>query len=87
MKADFDLPYQVAGQVRQLLAERANAEAYGNTGRMAAVDTQLAQLGYCPPPEEPQAVDTPPVGGAPAPRLGQTYSDPRGRRGPRRSTT
>lgn len=39
---------QVAAQVRQLLAERENAVAYENTGRVAAVDKQLAELGYVP---------------------------------------
>lgn len=38
--------YQVAGQLRQLLAERENAEAYGMTTRIEAVDKQLAELGY-----------------------------------------
>jgi hypothetical protein len=38
--------YQRAGQVRQLLAERVNARAYGMTERLAAIDKQLAELGY-----------------------------------------
>lgn len=37
---------QAAGQLRQLLAERENAEAYGQTTRLEAVDKQLAELGY-----------------------------------------
>lgn len=41
-----ELAYQQAGQVRQLLNERANAVAYGQTTRMEAVDKQLAALGY-----------------------------------------
>jgi hypothetical protein len=41
-----ELPYQQAPQVRQLLAERENAKAYGQTTRVEAVDKQLAELGY-----------------------------------------
>ena len=41
-----DLPYQVQPQVKQLLAERANADALGLTDRVAAADKQLAALGY-----------------------------------------
>jgi hypothetical protein len=38
--------YQQAGQVRQLLAERRNMVAYGNTERVAGIDSALAALGY-----------------------------------------
>lgn len=41
-----ELPYQQANQVRQLLSERANADAYGQATRVEAVDKQLAELGY-----------------------------------------
>ena len=40
-----DTPYQVQPQIDQLMQERANAEAYGQTDRVAAVDKQLASLG------------------------------------------
>ena len=40
-----ETPYQVGPQVAQLQAERANAEAYGNETRLAAIDRQLADLG------------------------------------------
>jgi len=43
--ADDDLPYQLAPQIEQLRQERVNAEAYGQTERLAAVDKQLAELG------------------------------------------
>jgi hypothetical protein len=39
------VPYQQAGAVRQLLAERANAVTYGQATRVEAVDKQLAELG------------------------------------------
>lgn len=39
---------QVAAQIRQLVAERENAVVYGNETRIAAVDKQLAGLGYKP---------------------------------------
>ena len=38
----------VAAQVRQLLAERENAEAYGQTSRLEAIDKQLQGLGVKP---------------------------------------
>jgi hypothetical protein len=41
-----ELPYQQVPQVRRLLAERENAEAYGQTARVEGVDKQLAALGY-----------------------------------------
>lgn len=37
---------QASPQLAQLLAERENAEAYGQTTRLEAVDKQLAELGY-----------------------------------------
>jgi hypothetical protein len=43
--SDEGTPYQQAAQVEQLQAERANAEAYGQTDRVAAVDKQLKELG------------------------------------------
>lgn len=43
--AEGDLPYQQVPQVEQLRQERANAQAYGQTDRVAAVDKQLATLG------------------------------------------
>lgn len=38
--------YQRAGQVRQLLGERANLVAYGNTDRVEAIDEALRAAGY-----------------------------------------
>jgi hypothetical protein len=52
-----DLPHQQSNQVRQLLAERANADAYGQTTRLAAVDKQLAELGYTSPKQAEKAAD------------------------------
>lgn len=52
-----DLPYQQAAQVRQLLAERENAEAYGQTERLAAVDKQLKGLGYKRPAQAEKATE------------------------------
>jgi hypothetical protein len=40
------VPYQQAGLVRQLLAERANALAYGNKDRVTGIDSSLDALGY-----------------------------------------
>ena len=40
-----DVPYQRQPQVDQLEAERANAVAYGNEPRVAAIDKQLAGHG------------------------------------------
>jgi len=40
-----ETPYQIAPQVAALKQERANAEAYGQDDRVAAVDKQLAALG------------------------------------------
>lgn len=37
--------YQQAGQVEQLQNERANAVAYGQDGRVAAIDKQLEGFG------------------------------------------
>lgn len=39
------VPYQVQPQIDQLTQERANAVAYGQKDRVAAVDKQLASLG------------------------------------------
>lgn len=56
-----DVDYLHAGQVRQLLAERVNAEAYGMTGRIAEIDKQLAEFGYVAPEKVTKvARDTPP---------------------------
>lgn len=46
--------------IRQLLAERTNAVTYGNTNRVAAVDKQLAELGYPTSGEPPQVSRTSP---------------------------
>jgi hypothetical protein len=43
-----DIAYQNAAQVRQLQAERENAEAYGLTTRLEAIDKQLKELGVKP---------------------------------------
>lgn len=40
-----EIPYQIQPQIDQLMQERANAEAYGQEDRVAAVDKQLASLG------------------------------------------
>lgn len=63
MKDELSVDPQRAGQVRQLLAERTNAAAYGQASRVAAVDKQLAELGY-KPEGEPARVSrsTPPQG-------------------------
>jgi hypothetical protein len=50
-----ELPYQQGNQVRQLLNERANAEAYGQATRVEAVDKQLAELGYKRPAQAEKA--------------------------------
>lgn len=47
------LPYQQAANVRQLLAERANASALGLTDRVAAADKQLRGLGWTDPGQAP----------------------------------
>ena len=52
-----DLPPQQANQVRQLLNERENADAYGQTTRLAAVDKQLTELGYKSPKQAEKAAD------------------------------
>lgn len=44
-----EVPYQQAGMVAQLRAERELAEAYGQTSRVEAVDKQLAELGVKTP--------------------------------------
>lgn len=50
-----EIPYQQAPQVRQLLAERANAEAYGQVSRVDAVDKQLNGLGWVDPAKAAKA--------------------------------
>lgn len=60
-----EIPYQRAGHVRQLLAERSVAQSYGQTTRVEAVTKQLAELGYADP--KPAKADrepekTPPQG-------------------------
>ena len=52
-----ELPYQQAAQVRQLLAEHENADAYGQTTRVEAVDKQLAELGYKRPAQAEKATE------------------------------
>lgn len=52
-----ELPYQQAPQIRQLLAERENAEAYGQTTRVEAIDKQLEGLGYKRPSQAEKAAD------------------------------
>ena len=54
--------YQKAAQVRQLLAERENADAYGQATRLAAIDKQLASLGWTKPEEAPKKVADAPQG-------------------------
>jgi hypothetical protein len=44
------VPYQTAGQVSQLLAQRANALAYLNLDLVASIDVNLAAIGYCGDP-------------------------------------
>jgi len=87
-----DLPYQQAGQVRQLLAERTNAEALGMTDRVAVADKQLSGLGYVRPEDKPAPEvreSTPPEGRHPRHERIQKAEDgpaagsgPAGRRGP-----
>lgn len=36
----------ISGQVERLMGERENAEAYGQSGRVAELDEQLAGFGY-----------------------------------------
>lgn len=64
-KDDLGVDYQRAGQVRQLLAERELAGIYGQTGRVAAADKQLAELGFTRDEATPAVSrSTPPVGRA-----------------------
>jgi hypothetical protein len=63
--------YQKSAQVRQLLAERENADAYGQTTRVEAIDKQLAGLGYTKPEQAPKKV----------------AEAPQGRKAPAKSTT
>ena len=55
-----DVADHLAGQVRQLLAERANAVAYEMTDRVKSIDLQLVEFGYDPKKVEKVARDTPP---------------------------
>lgn len=48
---ELGVSYQKAGQVRQLLAERANLVAYGNVDRVKAIDNDLAMMGFDKDPE------------------------------------
>jgi hypothetical protein len=57
-----EVAYQNAAQVRQLLAERENAEAYGQETRLGAIDKQLAGLGYTEPEKAPKKVADAPQG-------------------------
>lgn len=43
---ELGVSYQMAGQVRQLLAERANLVAYGNVDRVKAIDKDLKMMGF-----------------------------------------
>jgi hypothetical protein len=76
-KAADQVPYQQAAQVRQLLAERANAVAYDQQTRVDAVDKQLAELGVTP---EMVSGKTAKAGGAPE------KVPPQGRTAPQRAT-
>lgn len=60
-----DVEYQRSGQVRQALAERANAVRLGAVDRVKAADKTLAALGYSEPEAAP-AVErsSPPAGRA-----------------------
>lgn len=56
------LPYQQASVVRQLVAERTNAEALGLTDRVASANKQLEGLGWKDPEKaEKVSRDEPPV--------------------------
>jgi hypothetical protein len=66
---------QVAAQLRQLLAERENAVAYGQTTRVEAVDKQLATLGYKTEKQAAKAVDA------------KATEEPQGRKAPAKHTT
>lgn len=54
-----DVPYQMQPQIDQLKQERANAVAYGQTDRVAAVDKQLASLGVKQEAAEKRAAAAP----------------------------
>jgi hypothetical protein len=62
------VPYQNAGAVRQLLAERENAVIYGQATRVDAIDKQLAEFGVkvsedpAPAPDEKPAAKKAPQG-------------------------
>lgn len=55
----------VAAQLRQLLAERENAVAYENEGRVEAIDKQLDSLGYKPDKKPAKAEGNGPTGRGP----------------------
>jgi len=48
---------QLAAQIRQLLAERENADAYGQETRLEAIDKQLKELGFKSDKQAAKAVD------------------------------
>jgi hypothetical protein len=86
-----ELPYQQAGQIRQLLAERENAVAYEQTDRIAAIDKQLSGLGY-KPKQAAKAADAAAVSSAAASAEAEVLAKgepPKGRTAssPRRQTT
>ena len=57
------LPYQVAAQVRQLLAQKADAEAIGNVTAAERADKQLRDIGWKFPERTPEVrKDAPPEG-------------------------
>lgn len=54
------VPEALVPQVAQLKAQRANAVAYGQSDIVAAVDRQLAALGFEPEAKEPTEAKEPP---------------------------
>lgn len=79
------LPYQVAAQVRQLLAQKADAEAIGNVTQAERADKQLRDIGWKTPEKAPQVrKDTPPEGRqAPAERVVTAEGSPTAKSRPR----
>lgn len=59
-KDKLDVADHLAGQVRQLLAERENAVAYEMTDRVESIDLQLVEFGYDPKKVTKVTRDTPP---------------------------
>ena len=57
MTDETEIPYQRRPQIEQLLGEKANAEAYGQTGRAAAAQKGLDALGYHPPTKKAEAAE------------------------------